>query len=58
MNNPLRHRQCDPGALELVGPVQPLKNPRQFIRILHVEARAIVAHETITVKAFPSNRQR
>ena len=37
--------QADAGALELLGAVQPLKHAEQFVRVLHVESDAVVAHE-------------
>jgi hypothetical protein len=35
--------QSNAGAFELVGVVQPLKNAKQLIGVLHIEAHAIIA---------------
>ena len=45
MNDPLHRRQTDTGSLELVRGMKPLKDAEQLLRVLHVEAGAVVAHE-------------
>src|SRR5712691_12960151 len=37
--------EADPAAFKFVRSVQPLEHPEQLVRILHVEAHAVVAHE-------------
>src|SRR3984957_9011722 len=41
----LHRGQSNACALEIFGPMQPLKDAEQFVFILHVEADAIVANE-------------
>src|SRR5688572_6950724 len=45
LDDPLHDGQPDAGAFIVLGAVQPLKHTEEFVRIPHVEARAVVAHE-------------
>src|SRR5512146_119109 len=45
MDNSLNYGQTNPGAFEVLGAVQTLKNSKKLVDIAHVEAHAVVAHK-------------
>ena len=45
VNNTPHIRKPDPCALKLLGTVEPSKHTEEFVRVLHIEAYAIVANE-------------
>src|SRR6266576_4643343 len=44
-DNAVDGSETDPGAFEILGAMQPLENAEQLIRVLHIEANAVIAHE-------------
>src|SRR6185503_4386800 len=45
MDDPPHVREPDTGAFEVVRAVEPLKDPEQLVRVLHVEADTIIPNE-------------
>ena len=45
VNNALHRGQTNARTFEILGPMQPLENAKEFVLVLHVEADAIVADE-------------
>jgi len=54
MDDALHNRQSDARAFKFIRAMQPLKNSEQFVCILHVEARAVVADEKDIFHYFPA----
>ena len=42
VDDPLDNRQPDPGALVLLGAVQPLKHAKQLVAVAHIKAHAVI----------------
>src|SRR2546421_5170451 len=45
VDDALRDRQADAGAVIVLGAVQPLEHPKELVGVAHVEADAVVAHK-------------
>src|SRR5665213_3595661 len=53
VHDPLYNRQSDAGSLVFLCAVETLKNAKQLVRVSHVEARSVVAHEIGLVPTLP-----